>query len=118
MSVPRGSLLEHVQPADISGLTSDGWDRQIYIGAFMIVSVDLWFEAEVQDFLALVLAVGSDVRMRWQEQVTPFTSLPLSSLLFPSLLSSPLLFFCCNLFVVSVLLIALISYCCNRVSST
>eukprot|EP01037_Dinobryon_pediforme_P030360 gene30360-34404_t len=37
---PQGQLFKHLKPADISGLTSDGWDRLYHPGYFVIISVD------------------------------------------------------------------------------
>jgi hypothetical protein len=46
-----------------------GWDRKIFIGAFMVFSISFWFSEAVQSFLDLVISTGSDVAMRWQDQV-------------------------------------------------
>jgi hypothetical protein len=65
---PQGALFKHLRPPDLSGLSSDGWDRLYHPGYFVILSVDFWFQSEVQDYLTTVLRSGRDVEGRWQEQ--------------------------------------------------
>lgn len=65
---PKGSLFDHVDPHDMNGITSHGWDHTIYAGYFTIISLDFWFQSEVQDYLTTVFRSGKDVEARWQEQ--------------------------------------------------
>jgi hypothetical protein len=63
-----GPLFKHVVPHNLDGLTLDGWDRLYYRGNALATSVDFWFQADVQDYLMMVLKLGRDVEGRWQEQ--------------------------------------------------
>lgn len=65
---PAGTLLTHLRPKDMNGLTTDGWDRLYHPGYFLIINVDWWFQDLVQDYLTTVLRSGRDVEGRWQEQ--------------------------------------------------
>lgn len=69
MLEPVGELFSHVQPSNMSGLTSEGWDRMHYQGCFQLIDVNFWHDEVVQNFLQLVLKTGSDMEQRWQEQV-------------------------------------------------
>ena len=62
-------LYEDCDPADITGLYTGGWRASVMHGNFMIISVDLWFSPEVQEFLDLVLATGDHIIHRWNEQL-------------------------------------------------
>jgi hypothetical protein len=66
---PNGTIFKHHNPPNIGGLSTEGWDSLIYIGAFMVFSIDFWFSAAVQDFLQLVHQTGADIYQRWQDQV-------------------------------------------------
>ena len=68
MITPNGALFEHLDPPNIIGLTSDGWDKKYYRGAFNIFSIDFWFDKSVQDYLQLLFKTGSDIEQRWQDQ--------------------------------------------------
>jgi hypothetical protein len=65
---PVGSLFKHLNPPNILGLTSEGWDRMYHPGYFLIISLDFWFEKNVQSYLTTVLRSGRDIEARWQEQ--------------------------------------------------
>lgn len=65
---PKGALFKHVNPPDMSGVTSAGWDRMYHPGYFIIISMEFWFQNEVQDYLTTVFRSGRDVEGRWQEQ--------------------------------------------------
>lgn len=65
---PEGPIFKHVSPASLSGLNSAGFDRQYFRGFFTVLSVDFWFKPIVQRFLNLVMIMGKDIEMRWQEQ--------------------------------------------------
>lgn len=65
---PPGTLFKHVSPAGLEGVSSAGWDRQLFIAAFMVINVDFWYEEPVQDFLHLVLSTGGETTQRWLEQ--------------------------------------------------
>lgn len=65
---PKGALFKHVNPPNMDGVTSAGWDRMYHPGYFMIFDVDFWFQHEVQDYLTTVFRSGRDVEGRWQEQ--------------------------------------------------
>jgi len=65
---PQGPLLRHMRPSDMNGLSSDGWDRLYHPGYFVIISLDFWFQPEVQDYLTTVMRSGRDIEGRWQEQ--------------------------------------------------
>eukprot|EP01038_Epipyxis_sp_PR26KG_P005286 gene5286-7347_t len=65
---PKGEIFKNVNPHDLSGLTSEGWNRMYHPGYFMIISIDFWYSNEVQDYLTTILRSGKDVEGRWQEQ--------------------------------------------------
>jgi hypothetical protein len=65
---PKGALYKHVNPRDMNGVTSQGWDRMYHPGYFIIIGVEFWFQSEVQDYLTTVFRSGRDVEGRWQEQ--------------------------------------------------
>ena len=44
------------------------WNRQVYNTNFLIVNLDFWFEAPIQDFLSLVLNTNSDVINKWGDR--------------------------------------------------
>lgn len=70
------SLFIECRPANISGLytsgvggTQDGGYSTKYIyGNFVIISLDFWFQEEVQRLVKLVLSTGGHFRHRWNEQ--------------------------------------------------
>jgi hypothetical protein len=68
MSVPLGSLFEHLQPPTIDGLSSVGWDRHTFQASFLVINTDFWFEDAMQDFVNLALNTGGDLLQRWGEQ--------------------------------------------------
>lgn len=65
---PKGALFKHVNPPNMEGVSSAGWDRMYHPGYFIIINVDFWFQSEVQDYLTTVFRSGRDVEGRWQEQ--------------------------------------------------
>mmetsp|Transcript_1550 Transcript_1550/g.2631 ORF Transcript_1550/g.2631 Transcript_1550/m.2631 type:complete len:383 (-) Transcript_1550:1744-2892(-) len=65
---PKGPLYKHVNPPNMMGINSAGWDRMYHPGYFIIIGVDWWFSEETQDYLTTVLRSGRDVEGRWQEQ--------------------------------------------------
>lgn len=65
---PKGDLFNHVNPKNIQGLTSDGFDRMYHPGYWIVIDTHWWFQDEVQDYLTTVLRSGRDVEGRWQEQ--------------------------------------------------
>jgi len=65
---PKGTIFQNTKPGDISGLTSDGWNRMYHPGYFLILSIDFWYSTEVQNYLNTVFRSGRDVEGRWQEQ--------------------------------------------------
>jgi hypothetical protein len=65
---PKGALYQHLNPPNMGGLTSNGWDRMYHPGYFIIISLEFWYQAEVQDYLTTVFRSGRDVEGRWQEQ--------------------------------------------------
>jgi hypothetical protein len=71
MQQPIGELFDHLDPPDISGLTTEGWDGVHYQGCFQLIDVNFWHDEIVQNFLQLMLKTGSDMEQRWQEQVYP-----------------------------------------------
>lgn len=69
MEYPLGELFDHLLPPDITGLSSEGWDRVHYQGCFQLIDLEFWHDEVVQNFLQLILKTGSDMEQRWQEQV-------------------------------------------------
>jgi len=67
---PTGPLFDHMNPKNIDGLTSKGWDRYYHPTYFLITEIDFWFSDIVQDYLTTVLQSGRDVEGRWGDQVT------------------------------------------------
>lgn len=60
--------MKHLQPRNINGLSSDGWDRMYHPGYFIIFHIDFWYQNEVQDYLLTIFKSGRDIEGRWQEQ--------------------------------------------------
>lgn len=65
---PKGELFKHVNPHDMNGVTSAGWDRYYHPGYFLMVKVDFWFQEHIQDYLTTIFRSGRDIEGRWQEQ--------------------------------------------------
>jgi hypothetical protein len=65
---PIGPLLSQMNPPNIEGLSSEGWNRHVFPASFLVVSVDFWFESAVQDFLSLVLTTNADLTQRWMDR--------------------------------------------------
>jgi hypothetical protein len=57
-----------VNPPNMEGVTSAGWNRMYYPGYFIIINTDFWFQSEIQDYLTTVFRSGRDIEGRWQEQ--------------------------------------------------
>ena len=53
---------------DISSLNVSHWNREYYAGYFTLISVEWWFDPDVQDYLHTVLRSGKDIKHRWLEQ--------------------------------------------------
>lgn len=68
-STPLGPLLKHLTPSSIDGLTTDGWDREIFTGCFSIINIDFWFSNLTSDYVRQILKSGGDMEQRWTEQV-------------------------------------------------
>eukprot|EP01038_Epipyxis_sp_PR26KG_P005963 gene5963-8217_t len=62
---PIGSLQQH---GGTDRLSSSHWDRSVSVGYFILMSVDFWFNADVQDYLQTIFLSGGDIEKRWQEQ--------------------------------------------------
>lgn len=65
---PKGNLFAHCKPPNLSGLTSETWDKSYHPGFWFITSVPWWFSEQPQSYLETVLRSGKDVEGRWQEQ--------------------------------------------------
>jgi hypothetical protein len=67
---PQGPLVKHIQSFHgISTFNSTTWDRMIYLGFFIILDVNHWFNNHyLQDYLKYILQSGKDITNRWQEQ--------------------------------------------------
>jgi hypothetical protein len=63
-----GTIFQHTTPANIDGITLNGWDKLIHSGCFVVLGTAFWFDETVQDFLNTILSTGSDIEMRWTEQ--------------------------------------------------
>jgi hypothetical protein len=68
-STPLGPLFKHLSPGSIDGLTTEGWDREIFTGCFSIINVDFWFSKLPSDYVRQILKSGGDMEQRWTEQV-------------------------------------------------
>ena len=62
-------LYDDCIPPNRSGATTDGWKSTVMYGNFITVSIDFWFQPEVQDFLQLVLSTQDQIIKRWNEQL-------------------------------------------------
>jgi len=65
---PEGPIFKNLRPGDITGLTSDGWNRMYHPGYFLIISIDFWYSNQIQDYLNTIFRSGRDIEGRWQEQ--------------------------------------------------
>jgi hypothetical protein len=67
-------LYKHCTPQNLSGLYSDltdsggGNDGTLLYGNFILLSLDFWFRADVQQYLQLNFQSGGHFRHRWNEQ--------------------------------------------------
>ena len=66
---------EDCDPPNITGLYTSGaggvmggYSTRYLYGNFVIISLDFWFQEQVQRFVRLVLATGGHFRFRWNEQ--------------------------------------------------
>ena len=67
----KGNFLEQFgdnKIKDISSLNTSAWNREYYAGYFTLISVDWWFDPDVQNYLYTVLHSGKDIKHRWLEQ--------------------------------------------------
>ena len=72
---PRSLFIE-CRPANMSGLYTSGvggaqdggYSTKYIYGNFVIISLDFWFQEEVQRLVKLVLNTGGHFRHRWNEQ--------------------------------------------------
>ena len=67
---PKGEFFEQFgdHRKDVANLNVSAWNREYYAGYFTLISVDWWFDPQVQDYLQTVLHSGKDIKHRWLEQ--------------------------------------------------
>ncbi len=78
-TTPVGDLFNHITPPSVEGLTTASWDKIVYPGCFFMINVEFYFSPLVSDYRKHIIRSGSDMEIRWTEQVrisyfTYFTS--------------------------------------------
>ncbi|DBB14304.1 TPA: hypothetical protein ACH3X3_001241 [Trebouxia sp. C0006] len=74
--VPTTLYSQSCEPSNISGLyttelggpATGGYRTNYLYGNFVIISLDFWFQDQIQRFVRLVLRTGAHFRYRWNEQ--------------------------------------------------
>ncbi len=70
-TTPVGDLFNHITPPSLDGLTTAGWDKIVYPGCFFMINVEFYFSPLVSDYRKHIIRSGSDMELRWTEQVKP-----------------------------------------------
>ena len=65
---PLGNLFENLNPPNVNGLTSRGWNRMCHPGYFILIDVSFWFSAVVQSYLQAIFRSGRDIEGFYTEQ--------------------------------------------------
>ena len=68
-SLPKGPLFQHCSPQSIDGLSTAGWDQEVFWGNLVYFDAIWWtHEPLLIDFLELILLTNADIEWRWSEQ--------------------------------------------------
>lgn len=62
-------LYKHCKPPNLSGLTSESWNRGYFYSNFYVTEIAFWVQPQVQRYLRLVDASGGYYKFRWGDTI-------------------------------------------------